>query len=216
MPFPTARALVACFAAVVVAVPPAALADAPPEKPDAAAVARWIERLGDDDFDKREEASQKLEAAGEVALPALQEAAENYADPEVRSRAGKIARAIGKGLWPELRSISGGTAGYWWNRVAFTADGKQAVVTGGGVFLYDLATGKDVYRGAMEVQGARRGLCLSKDGGQFLTGGQNDPVVRLGDVQTGKEIRTFVGHTAGVTGHGPVTGRRLRRQRRGR
>jgi WD40 repeat protein len=175
-----------------------AFADAPPDKPDADAIARWVRQLGDDDFDKREEASQKLQDAGEAALPALQEAAEKESDAEVRARARKIARVIEQGLWPELKSIYGGTPGYWLNRCAFTADGKQALVTGGGVSLYDLETGKEVYRGAMEAQFARRGLCLSKDGTQFLTGHQNDRVVRLGDVKTGKELQTFVGHTASV------------------
>jgi WD40 repeat protein len=183
---------------IALVVPFAAPADPPIEKPDGAAIAKWIEQLGDDDFDKREAALQKLEAAGDAALPALYEAADHNADAEVRSRAKKIAHIIEQALWPELRTINSGNPTYWWNRVAFTVDGKQALVTGGGVSLYDLDNGKEIYRGVMEVQFARRGLCLSKDGSQFLTGHQNDPVVRLAEVKTGKEIRTFVGHTAGV------------------
>lgn len=172
---------------------------APPEgKPDAATIDRWIAQLGDDEFDKREEASKRLEAAGEASLPALHDAAESSPDAEVRSRAKKVVAVIEKDMWPEVRNFFGGNPSYWFNRVAFTADGKQAIVTGGGVYLYDLETGKQVYGGVMELQFARRGLSLSKDGGQFLTGHQNDPVVRLGDVKTGREIRTFVGHTAGV------------------
>ncbi|HVS39650.1 MAG TPA: WD40 repeat domain-containing protein [Gemmataceae bacterium] len=198
MPAPTACALLAGFAACVASF--VALRDMPADKTDAAAIAHWIGQLGDDDFDKREEASQKLAAIGEPALPALQEAAEKEANPEARSRAGKLAEAIAKSVYPELRSISGGTPGYWWNRVAFTPDGKQAVVAGGGVFLYDLDNGKELYRGVMEQQYARRGLCLSTDGKQFLTGHQSDSVVRLAEVATGKQIRTFVGHTGGVWG----------------
>lgn len=167
-------------------------------KPDAATITKWIEQLGDDDFDKREEASQKLEAAGEEALPALRDAAESHRDAEVRARAKKIAGAIDLALWPELASFFGGNPSYWWNRVAFTADGKQAVVTGGGVSLYDLDGGKPVYSGLMELQFARRGLCLSRDGSLLLTGHQNDHVVCLADVKTGKEVQTFTGHTAGV------------------
>jgi len=37
-------------------------------------------------------------------------------------------------------------------------------------------------------------LTLSKDGRLFLTGHQHDNVVRLGEVETGKEVRTFEGH----------------------
>jgi WD40 repeat protein len=173
-------------------------ADAPQNPPDDAAIARWIAQLGDDDFDTRQAASKNLAAAGEAALPALHDTAQNSTDAEARSRARKIAHTIEQGLWPQLRTVYGGTPGYWWNRIAFTADGKQALVTGGGVSLYDLETGKEIYHGAMEVQFARRGLCLSKDGSQFLTGHQKDPVVRLGDVQTGKEVQTFKGHTGGV------------------
>lgn len=183
-------------AALLTVVP--SFADAPPDKPDADAIARWVRQLGDDDFDRREEASQKLQDAGEAALPALYEAAGKDADAEVRARARKIARAIEQDLWPELKSIAGGTPGYWWNRCAFTPDGKLALVTGGGVFLYDLDTGKAIYHGAMEMQFARRGLCLSADGIRFLTGHQNDPVVRLGDTATGKEVQTFTGHTGGM------------------
>ena len=52
----------------------------------------------------------------------------------------------------------------------------------------------------MEVQFARQGLALSQDGRYFLTGHQNERLVRLGEVQTGKEIQTFQRHTAGVHG----------------
>ncbi len=154
------RALIVFFVAPLI--PWIAAAGPTGEKPDAAAIAKWIELLGDDDFDKREEASQKLEAAGEAALAALHDAAESHRDTEVRSRAKKIAHAVELALWPEVRNFVGGNPNYWWNRVAFTADGKQALVTGGGVFLYDLGTGKQVYGGVMEVQYARRGLCLSR------------------------------------------------------
>src|SRR5262249_58436967 len=38
------------------------------------------------------------------------------------------------------------------------------------------------------------------DGRFFLSGHQHENVVRLAEVQTGKEIQTFKGHTAGVPG----------------
>ena len=190
------RALAAAFIApFILHSGPAASAG---DGPDAATITRWIGQLGDDDFDKREEASKWLKAAGETALPALHDAAQSSPDAEVRSRAEKIVAVIEKDLWPEVRTFFGGNPSYWFNRVAFAADGKQALVTGGGVYLYDLDTGKEVYGGVMERQFARRGLSLSEDGSRFLTGHGNDPVVRLGDVKTGKEIRTFVGHTGGV------------------
>jgi WD40 repeat protein len=67
------------------------------------------------------------------------------------------------------------------------------------VIVYDLQSGKELHR-TMEVQFARLGLALSKDGRFFLTGHQNENVVRLDELQTGKEIQTFKGHAAGVPG----------------
>ena len=195
---------------------PVAPADAPREKPDAGEIAHWIERLGDDDFNKREEASRKLEEAGEAALPALREAAEKHADAEVRSRAAKIAAAIGKALWPELRSINGGTPGYWWNRVAFTPDGKQALVAGGGLFLYDLETGKQIYRGAME-DAIRPPRPVSVEGRRPVSYRPSErpgrPPRRRADWQGGPNVRRS---RCRRVGHGALARRRLGRFRRRR
>jgi Tfp pilus assembly protein PilF len=97
----------------------------------------------------------------------------------------------------EVKIFGKGGKGYWFNRVAFTADGKSALVTGGGVIRYDLESGREVYD-ALEVPFARNCLALSKDRTLFLTGHQDDKLVRLGEVKTGKVVRTFEGHTAGV------------------
>jgi WD40 repeat protein len=170
------------------------------DEPDAKTIARLIEQLGSDDAKERQEAAKRLEAIGEPAVEPLRQAARSHADPDVRLRAGVIVAAMTRGAYEEVRKYVGRTPGYWLNRVAFTPDGKQAVVTGGAVIVYDLQTGKELRR-VMELQFARRALALSRDGKLFLTGHQNDKVVRLGEVATGKEVRTFEGHTApGVHG----------------
>jgi formylglycine-generating enzyme required for sulfatase activity len=53
-----------------------------------------IEQLGDRKFARREEASKKLEEAGEKALPALRKAAVNSRDLEIRRRAREVVRRI--------------------------------------------------------------------------------------------------------------------------
>ncbi len=53
----------------------------------------WVERLGDDDYTVREEATKKLIEMGAKAVPALEEALKSN-DLEVRLRAGRALRAI--------------------------------------------------------------------------------------------------------------------------
>jgi WD40 repeat protein len=86
---------------------------------------------------------------------------------------------------------------FWLNRVAFTPDGRYALATGGAVILYDLQTGAEVRR-TLELTYACCALALTRDGRYFVTGHQNDRVVRMGQVQSGRVVRTFTGHTDGV------------------
>lgn len=162
-----------------------------------AEIKKLIEQLGSDDGDQRREAAERLQEIGEPALEGLRAAAKGHADPDVRLRAGLLVRAIETGPFGEVKTFGTGTDGYWLNRVAFTADGKGALATGGGVIRYDLGSGKEVYR-VLEVQFGRNGLALSRDRTLFLTGHQHDKLVRLGEVKTGKVLRSFEGHTAGV------------------
>ena len=59
----------------------------------AAEVARLIRQLGDEDFDRREAATERLSRIGEPALPLLR-LAERDPDLEVRKRATRLARQI--------------------------------------------------------------------------------------------------------------------------
>jgi WD40 repeat protein len=107
-----------------------------------------------------------------------------------------VVRAITQEVWQEVRRIEG-QKGYWLNRVAFTPDGRQAVAAGGAVIVYDLEKGKEVRR-THELTGARPGLVLSRDGKLFLTGHRGHGVSLLCEVETGKQVRAFEGHTTGV------------------
>jgi WD40 repeat protein len=167
-------------------------------KPSAGDIQKLVDQLGSAVFVERKAAANRLAAIGEPAWNALRKAAARSDDLEVRRSASRLARDIGRKTFIEIRHFGAG-GGYWLNRVAFTKDGRHALATGGAVIFYDLQSGKELYR-TMEVQFARQGLALSQDGRYFLTGHQNERVVRLGEVQTGKEIQTFQGHTAGVHG----------------
>jgi WD40 repeat protein len=166
---------------------------------DSADIDKLIEQLGDDDLAKRRAASKRLEEIGAPAMEKLRDAEKKHSDPDVKLRAGLIVRAIENKGWGEVRIIVGPKRGYWLNRIAFTPDGKHAVVTGGAVIVYDLKTGKEVRR-VLEVSGARPGLSLSKDGKLCLTGHSADATVRLVEVASGKEVQTFTGHRGGVQG----------------
>src|SRR6516162_4750370 len=67
------------------------LASAPDEPPR---IAQLIARLGSDDFDERERATQALAAVGKPALAALRRAAAEHPDVEVRRRAARLVAAL--------------------------------------------------------------------------------------------------------------------------
>jgi tetratricopeptide (TPR) repeat protein len=66
--------------------------------PRAEQIARWVEQLGDNDFNTREKASQSLWEAGQAAEDALLQAAKS-ADPEVRRRAAEILDKFRWGIY---------------------------------------------------------------------------------------------------------------------
>src|SRR5437762_2872147 len=76
-----------------------------------AEVNRVIKQLGDDDFDKREAATKRLEEIGEPALDALHKATTSE-DAEVRRRAEDIVAVVEDRLYPEL-CLTGHTGELW-------------------------------------------------------------------------------------------------------
>lgn len=168
-------------------------AAAPPAGPSAAEVARLIEQLGDDDFDVREAATERLKLAGEPALPALDKAAAS-GDLEVRRRARRVVSAVEARLYgPELR-LTGHKDKVW--RVCVSADGKRLLTRSADrtLRLWDAHTGKQLR--VFEGHTARDcGAALSPDGKRVLSGGEN---VRLYDADTGKELRAMGDYREGV------------------
>lgn len=190
------------LSALLVGLP--AFAAAPPA-PVPAEVRKLIEDLGDDDADVRKAAAKKLEGMDESVVPALRRAARSHADVDVHLRALVLARAIHARYWGLVRAMGPGAAltaappfgGYWFNRVQLNRDGKYAVAAGGGVVLFEVATGKEVKR-VLEVGGARRALALARDGKHVLTGHTNDATFHLLELPSLRTVQTFKGHTRGL------------------
>jgi WD40 repeat protein len=167
------------------------LAKPVPDRP--APIDAWIEQLGHPIVVKQNKARRSLQRLGEPAIPKLRTAVKSHPAPLVRKVAAEVVASIERG---EILSIGTG-ASYWFNRVAFTHDGQHALVTGGAVIFMDLSEGKE-FRRDLELQFARLGLAISHDGKKFATGHQNDLIIRIGDIKTGKVTQTLQGHKGGV------------------
>jgi dipeptidyl aminopeptidase/acylaminoacyl peptidase len=91
-----------------------------------------------------------------------------------------------------------GYASNWYT--ACSPDGRfiAAGGYGGEVYLWEVATGKEVHR-FMGHRNNVNGVAFSPDGRYLLSGG-HDSTMRLWDLETGKEIRKFQGHTGWIFG----------------
>ncbi|HKI33457.1 MAG TPA: hypothetical protein VKA46_16500 [Gemmataceae bacterium] len=89
----------AAVVAAVLFLPAASLAEPAPKPPSKEQIAQWVKDLGDNSFDVRETASQKLWEAGEAAEAAVLEAARS-GDAEVARRAGELADKFRWGIYP--------------------------------------------------------------------------------------------------------------------
>src|SRR5690349_6895172 len=96
-----------------------------PRKAAPSEVDRLIQQLGSDSFAEREAASKALDAVGESALEALQKAAREDRDAEVRRRAKGLVELLEARLYGELRCFKGHTDCVL--SVSFSPDGKQAL-----------------------------------------------------------------------------------------
>ena len=86
--------------AVALCLLPSLPAEAPQPVATPEQIARWVEQLGDKDFDKRQEASKRLWEAGEPAEKPLEAAAKGD-DAEVRRRATQILDKFRWGIYPD-------------------------------------------------------------------------------------------------------------------
>ncbi len=179
----------------------ACLHAAPPSAPPAEWLA-LVERLADDDAGARRKAREALSGLDEDAIPFLYRCIRPGTDVDARLALYAAAGAIRERHWGLIRAMGPGAAlthvthGYWFNRVRFTPDGRHAVVAGGAIMLFDLATGKEVRR-VMEVGGARLGLEITPDGKHALTGHGAQLHADLVELPSLKPVRKFAGHEGG-------------------
>ncbi len=180
---------------VVVMASRAAPPDQRGEPLDSTALARLIEQLGSGNYAERQEASKRLDAIGEAALPLLHKAARSE-DLEVRFCARNLLWDIQHRLYGQKHALLG-------HRnvvvsIALSSDGTR-VLSGsndGTVRLWELATGKQIRR--MEGhRGQAWAVAFSPDGKLALGGGQ-DGGLALYDVETGKQLRSFDRHPQAV------------------
>ena len=115
--------------------------------PPADEIARTIRQLGDDDFDRREAASRRLEDFGLDAWPALQRAKTSEGDAEVRLRCARLLDVGAQRLFAPLRQLNGHEQqGQRPGRSPRTANGCSAAATTPSCLLnlWDLATGEQL------------------------------------------------------------------------
>ena len=197
--------LLACLGSVIAGrdVDKATIPQSKQEQTDDGTIAALIAQLGDDNFEKREDAGKRLLEIGEPGLALLEMAAEDPADPEIRYRAKNLVGAINNSLFVEVRRFEGkfGTRGQWANRVMVTRDGCFVVATSHAALrCWEIATGKEAQAFDWLCKGGFSwSLSLSHDDRYVLTGSE-DRVARMLDFKTGKVVQQFVGHTGNIWG----------------
>jgi WD40 repeat protein len=171
------------------------------EPADEKTIRDLIKQLGDDAFDKREDAAKRLAAIGEPALTLLQQAAKDNPDAEVRQRALELVQSLGSKSISVVKTFKPTiNSGVLVTRVVLTSDAKQIVTAGKGPpIVWEIATGKE----SGSPQGGKGNFCfalaVSPDGQRALIG----CVGKLGhlyDLPSGKKLQQLTGHTAEVRG----------------
>lgn len=106
----------------------------------------------------------------------------------------------------QLACLEGHLEKIW--SVTFSPDGQQAISASKdkSVRVWDLARGREQRCYANRTN---RSVAISGDGMLALSGNISDGMVRLWEVQTGKELRRFKGHMSWVLGLAFAPGRRL-------
>ena len=169
-------------------------------KSDPNEIVHLIQKLGSPKFEDRQDADERLEAIGEPAWRLLRTAA--LSDPNVERPAGNhngLPALIGAHRALQATAPQLACPGrFACNRVAFVSGARRALVTSGGLKLYDLDNSREIYAVLGHTRANRQiPLAVSKDGRNFLVC-EPESVVVLGDVDSGKMIRSFVGHNGQV------------------
>jgi WD40 repeat protein len=169
---------------------------------DEKAIRALIAQLGEDTYQKREDADKRLLEVGRPALPLLRKAAKENPDAEVRERAEKLLQAIsvkaGTGvIFPESLIFD----------IVFTKDGQSFAVAcdDKAVRFFDWKTNK--LKQTLKGHTARVwSLAFSPDGNKLVScsgdyGNAKGPgEIIIWDLASGKAENTITGHEGGAFG----------------
>ncbi len=170
------------------------------EKPDDKQIQKWIDQLGDDNEEVIKNAEKKLLELGEAAVEPLEKASKNHADADVRLRAIVLLKAVKRGAYRQLKTMTGHTG--WVRSIAVSKDGKRAL-TGSQdntVRLWDLDKGVELKKFTGHMSWTWQ-VCFSPDEKQALSSGGVDGTLRLWDIDKGEEVKKidpFAGRDEGL------------------
>jgi WD40 repeat protein len=173
-----------------------------PKKSSDQQVQELIKQLGSKSFKDRETASRRLDALGEPAFLPLRKAAASSPDLEIRRRAQRLAQALARRCFGEVRRFEGSGNGV--SSVAFSPDGRWAASCGGDpdgndptIRLWDVKTGKEVRR--LKGHTAKVwGVAFAPADPKRILSCSEDKTVRLWNAETGAELKRLEGHDRGV------------------
>ncbi len=190
--FPTVRRALVCLVVAGMAMF-AAWFPAQAESPHDARIVRFIKQLGSDSFEEREAASKALESIGEPARRALEKAAIDSDDAEVKRRIGTLFEALDAALVGECHAFRGHTD--WVSQVSISPDGKRIVSSGwdNTVRVWDADKGTEIHT-LTGHKSAVTSVSYRADGKRIVSGSA-DNTVKVWDADTGIETCTLTGHT---------------------
>lgn len=87
--------------------------------------------------------------------------------------------------------------GYWLNRLVLAPKQDRVVISGGGIYCYDLKEGKRLWT-IVEREKPGRGLVLCPDGEHFLVAHFDDPRIIKGRVSDGHVVETWPAAAKGM------------------
>ena len=145
----------------------------------------FIKQLGSDSFEEREAASKALESIGEPARRALEKAAIDSDDAEVKRRIGTLFEALDAALVGECHAFRGHTD--WVSQVSISPDGKRIVCSSwdNTVKVWDADKGTEI----LTLNGhtsAVTSVAFSADGKRIVSGSA-DNTVKVWDADKGTE-----------------------------
>src|SRR5438128_11367977 len=113
-----------------------------PPQPATVEIDQLVQQLGSEKFEEREAAAKRLEEIGAPALVPLSRAAESSDDAEIKLRAGRLLKIIGRKLHGAKRVFLGHETKTTY--AVFSPDGKRVLSTSDdqSVRRWEVASGK--------------------------------------------------------------------------